>query len=198
MVKRRCLLLLSMAPACTHASSWTHSQGLVRGSLLKLDVAASSSPQRYRLVPVRLAGLVLKVSSELLFSSWSKGGAKAHRSEDLYFLGHETSVLSVIGLLQLAALDVDSLGFEDNPSDDISCSQDEAFSCRFSVWSSAVLAWARLLASSSSCGAPEREPAASVDVCLSHFGEYLTEPASSYSLDGLVNLNYQEAFGMGV
>ncbi|CAH8320416.1 unnamed protein product [Eruca vesicaria subsp. sativa] len=41
-----------------------------------------------------------------------------------------------------------------------------------------------LVASSSSCGAPEREPAASVDACLSHFGESLTEPASNYSLDG--------------
>ncbi|KAF2552198.1 hypothetical protein F2Q68_00034676 [Brassica cretica] len=125
MVKSRCLLLLSTAPACTHASSWTHSQGLVR------DV--------------------------------------------------NHSMLSVIDWLQLAALDVDSLDFEDNPSDDISCSQGEAFSCRqmgssidrmcltvtcafhfqqrllrFSVWSSFVLAWASLLASSSSYGAPER------------------------------------------
>ncbi|KAF2552197.1 hypothetical protein F2Q68_00034675 [Brassica cretica] len=125
MVKRRCLLLLSTAPACTHVSSWTHSQGLVR------DV--------------------------------------------------NHCMLSVIDWIQLAALDVDSLDFEDNPTDDISCSQGEAFSCRqigscidrmcltvtcafhfqqrllrFSVWSSAVLAWARLLASSSSCGAPER------------------------------------------
>ncbi|WZZ71203.1 hypothetical protein YC2023_082573 [Brassica napus] len=39
-------------------------------------------------------------------------------------------MLSVIDWIQLAALDVDSLDFEDNPSDDISCSQGEAFSCR--------------------------------------------------------------------
>ncbi|KAL0747288.1 hypothetical protein Bca101_029290 [Brassica carinata] len=45
---------------------------------------------------------------------------------------------------------------------------------------------------------PEREPTTSVDACLSHFCECLTEPASSYSLDGLVNLNCQEALGMGV
>ncbi|KAF3591966.1 hypothetical protein DY000_02022563 [Brassica cretica] len=41
-----------------------------------------------------LAGLILKVSSEVLFSSWSKGGAKGHRSEDLCFLGHETSTIA--------------------------------------------------------------------------------------------------------
>lgn len=61
---------------------------------------------------------------------------------------------------------------------------------------SAELAWARLSASSSSCGAPEREPAVSVDACSSHFGESLTELASSYSLDGLVS--YLEALGWGV
>nr|VDD13359.1 unnamed protein product [Brassica rapa] len=43
-------------------------------------------------------------------------------------------------------------------------------------------------ASSSSSGALERKPAVSVDACLSHFGESLTELASSYSLDGLVTL----------
>ncbi|CAN6986962.1 unnamed protein product, partial [Brassica oleracea var. botrytis] len=47
---------------------------------------------------------------------------------------------------------------------------------------------ARLSAFSSSSGAPERKPAASVDACLSHFGECLTELASSYSLDDLVTL----------
>lgn len=66
----------------------------------------------------------------------------------------------------------------------------------FSVWSSAVLAWARLPASSSSCGAPEREPSASIDACLSDFGESLTECAFCYSLDSLINLSCQEAFRM--
>lgn len=60
---------------------------------------------------------------------------------------------------------------------------------------SAALAWARLSASSSSSGAPERKPAASVDACLSHFGECLTELASSYSLDGLVTLVVKKRLG---
>ncbi|CAN7057213.1 unnamed protein product, partial [Brassica oleracea var. botrytis] len=50
-------------------------------------------------------------------------------------------------------------------------------------------------ASSSSSGALERKPAASVDVCLSHFGECLTELASSYSLDGLVTLIVKKRLG---
>ncbi|KAF3586543.1 hypothetical protein F2Q69_00028323 [Brassica cretica] len=54
--------------------------------------------------------------------------------------------------------------------------------------SSAALGWAHLSASSSSSGAPEQQLAAFVDPCLSHFGECLTELASSYSLDGLVTL----------
>ncbi|KAF2554655.1 hypothetical protein F2Q68_00012950 [Brassica cretica] len=182
-----------------------------------------------------LAGLVLKVSSELLFSSWSKGGAKAHRSEDLCFLGHETStiacfclLLSVIALvfkelhspsvlhfpssklqqILFCLLDVSAASFV-SPSRMGSCidRMRVTVTCafhfqrrllRFSVWFSAELAWARLLASSSSCGAPERELAASIDACLSHFGECLTEPGSSYSLDGLVNLNCYEALGMEV
>ncbi|CAG7895850.1 unnamed protein product, partial [Brassica rapa] len=49
--------------------------------------------------------------------------------------------------------------------------------------------------SSSSSGAPERKPAASVDACLSHFGECLTELASSYSLDGLVTLVVKKRLG---
>ncbi|KAL0650944.1 hypothetical protein Bca4012_093635 [Brassica carinata] len=61
--------------------------------------------------------------------------------------------------------------------------------------SSAALTWARLSASSSSSGALERKPAASVDVCLSHFGECLTELASSYSLDGLVTLIVKKRLG---
>ncbi|KAF2595457.1 hypothetical protein F2Q70_00042252 [Brassica cretica] len=61
--------------------------------------------------------------------------------------------------------------------------------------SSAVLNWARLSASSSSSGAPERKPAAFVDACLSHFGECLTELASSYSLDGLVTLIVKKRLG---
>ncbi|WZZ69356.1 hypothetical protein YC2023_080726 [Brassica napus] len=36
----------------------------------------------------------------------------------------------------------------------------------------------------------------SVDACLNHFGECLTETASTYSFDGLVDLNCQEALGM--
>ncbi|KAF2546237.1 hypothetical protein F2Q70_00019484 [Brassica cretica] len=119
-------------------------------------------------------------------------------------------VLLVIDWLQLAVLDVDYLGFEDNPSDDISCSQDEAFSCRLQqilfclldVSAASFVSPSRMGScidpSSSSCGAPERELAASIDACLSHFGECLTEPASSYSLDGLVNLNCHEALGMKV
>ncbi|KAH0889093.1 hypothetical protein HID58_051522 [Brassica napus] len=61
--------------------------------------------------------------------------------------------------------------------------------------SSAALTWARLSASSSSSGAPEWKPAASVDACLSHFGECLTELASSYSLDGLVTLIVKKRLG---
>ncbi|KAF2581313.1 hypothetical protein F2Q70_00008084 [Brassica cretica] len=63
------------------------------------------------------------------------------------------------------------------------------------ISSSAALTWARLSASSSSSGAPERKPAASVDACLSHFGECLTELASSYSLDGLVTLTVKKRLG---
>ncbi|KAL0668634.1 hypothetical protein Bca4012_031338 [Brassica carinata] len=44
-------------------------------------------------------------------------------------------------------------------------------------------------------GAPEREPAASIDACLSHLGECLTELAYCYSLDGPVNASCQEAVG---
>ncbi|KAF2587402.1 hypothetical protein F2Q70_00037516 [Brassica cretica] len=61
--------------------------------------------------------------------------------------------------------------------------------------SSAALTWARLSASSSSSGAPERKPAVSVDVCLSHFGECLTELASSYSVDGMVTLIVKKRLG---
>ncbi|KAH0878809.1 hypothetical protein HID58_066203 [Brassica napus] len=59
---------------------------------------------------------------------------------------------------------------------------------RSTFLSSAALAWAHLSASSSSSGAPEQQLAAFVDPCLSHFGECLTELASSYSLNGLVTL----------
>ncbi|CDY47662.1 BnaC04g23990D [Brassica napus] len=45
------------------------------------------------------------------------------------------------------------------------------------------------------CGAPEREPDASIDACLSHLGECLTELAYCYSLDGPVNASCQEAVG---
>ncbi|CAN6829190.1 unnamed protein product [Brassica oleracea] len=44
-------------------------------------------------------------------------------------------------------------------------------------------------------GAPEREPTASVDACLSHLGECLTELAYSYSLKSSVNASCQEALG---
>ncbi|CAG7864347.1 unnamed protein product, partial [Brassica rapa] len=50
---------------------------------------------------------------------------------------------------------------------------------------------ARFSASSSSSGAP----VAFVDPCLSHFGECLTELASSYSLDGLVTLVVRKCLG---
>ncbi|CAF2158399.1 unnamed protein product [Brassica rapa] len=74
-------------------------------------------------------------------------------------------MLSVIDWLQLAALDVDSLGFEDNPSDDISCSQ-VAFTQVFSLVICCVslgsfVSFFLLLWSSGA------EPAASVDSCLS-------------------------------
>ncbi|KAF3608166.1 hypothetical protein DY000_02047370 [Brassica cretica] len=61
--------------------------------------------------------------------------------------------------------------------------------------SSAALAWAHLSASSSSSGAPEQQLAAFVDPCLSHFGECLTELASSYSLDGLVTVVVKKRLG---
>ncbi|KAL0691379.1 hypothetical protein Bca4012_091058 [Brassica carinata] len=61
--------------------------------------------------------------------------------------------------------------------------------------SSAALTWARLSASSSSSGAPERKPTVFVDVCLSHFGECLTELASSYSVDGMVTLIVKKRLG---
>ncbi|CAN6802327.1 unnamed protein product [Brassica oleracea var. botrytis] len=74
-------------------------------------------------------------------------------------------MLSVIDWLQLAALDVDSLDFEDNPSDDISCSQ-AAFTQVFSlvifcVSLGSFVIFFLLLWSS------RAEPATSVDACLS-------------------------------
>ncbi|CAN6918647.1 unnamed protein product, partial [Brassica oleracea var. botrytis] len=57
----------------------------------------------------------------------------------------------------------------------------------FTFFSSAVLVCVRLSASSSSNGALKRGPAVSIDACLSHLGECLTELTSSYSLDGLAN-----------
>ncbi|KAF2609313.1 hypothetical protein F2Q68_00042942 [Brassica cretica] len=74
--------------------------------------------------------------------------------------------------------------------------RDGSGSCWTSTFSSsAALTWARLSASSSSSGAPERKPAAFLDACLSHFGECLTELASSYSLDGLVTLIVKKRLG---
>ncbi|KAF3528040.1 hypothetical protein DY000_02041892 [Brassica cretica] len=57
----------------------------------------------------------------------------------------------------------------------------------FTFFSSAVLVCVRLSASSSSNGALKQGPAVSIDACLSHLGECLTELTSSYSLDGLAN-----------
>ncbi|WZY72945.1 hypothetical protein YC2023_005185 [Brassica napus] len=57
----------------------------------------------------------------------------------------------------------------------------------FTFLSSAVLVCVRFSASSSSIRVPKREPTVSVDACLSHLGECLTELTSSYSLDGLAN-----------
>ncbi|KAH0943180.1 hypothetical protein HID58_002817 [Brassica napus] len=57
----------------------------------------------------------------------------------------------------------------------------------FTFLSSSVLVCVRFSASSSSIRVPKREPTVSVDACLSHLGECLTELTSSYSLDGLAN-----------
>ncbi|KAF3612081.1 hypothetical protein DY000_02044515 [Brassica cretica] len=175
MVKRRCLLLPSTAPACTRASSWTRSQGLVRASLLQLDLLLSV---------IALVFKELHSPSVLHFPS--------SKLQQILFCLLDVSAASFVSPSRMGSC-IDRMRVT------VTCAfHFQRRLLRFSVWFSAELAWARLLASSSSCGAPERELAASIDVCLSHFGECLTEPGSSYSLDGLVNLNCYEALGMEV
>ncbi|CAN6862845.1 hypothetical protein Bca4012_041389 [Brassica carinata] len=84
----------------------------------------------------------------------------------------------------LCLLDVSAASF-------VSCSRMESCIYRLRLTVTCALYFPRRCIS----GAPEREPAASVDACLSHLGECLTELAYSYSLDGPVNASCQKALG---